>query len=161
VPVSTPAHLGANEAMAGCNTAPAASPGTKAGFEAFGTTASSHSGVGPAFWSSAEGLSWTRRTANPFGDLRYPALDVARSGAVWMAATATADPALASAAPPAGSGLWATTNGGNSWQEVNTGRGVWQGQMTQELDQVTFLGSVPVVAGEVDGQLTVWVGAPG
>jgi hypothetical protein len=146
--------------MTGCSTAPAAGGGTAAEFDAFGTTASTQGGVGPVFWSSAAGLSWTRRSANPFGELRSPAVDIARSSAVWMTATANADPDLASATPPAGSGLWLTTNAGDDWQQVDTSGGVWQGQLTSGFDRVAFLGSVPVVAGEVDGRLTVWEGGP-
>jgi hypothetical protein len=116
--------------------------------------------MGPAFWSSSEGLSWTRQNNNPFGDLRLPALDVARSGAVWMAATVTQDPDLTSATPPASSGLWVTADAGDSWQKVDTSGGVWQGQLTAHLDRVAFLGSTPVVAGGVDGRLAVWVGVP-
>ena len=108
VRVSPPVLPGADDAMAGCNSAPAAGDGNPAGFDAFGTAGSPQTGVGPAFWSSAEGLSWTRQSANPFGDLRLPTLDVARSGAVWMAATTTPDPELTSAAPPATAGLWVT-----------------------------------------------------
>jgi hypothetical protein len=160
VPVSPPVRPGADAAMAGCSAAPAAGGGNRAGFDAFGTAASAESGVGAAFWSSAEGLSWTRQSNNPFGDLRYPALDVARTGAVWLAATATPDPDLTSAAPPAGSGLWVTTDAGDSWQQVDTSRSVWQGQLTAHPDRVAFLGSMPVVAGEVDGRLAVWVGVP-
>jgi hypothetical protein len=160
VPVSPPLLAGADDAMAGCNSAPAAGDGRPAGFDAFGTAASPQTGVGPAFWSSEEGLSWTRRSANPFGDLRLPALDVARSGAVWMAATATPDPDLTSATPPATAGLWVTTDAGDSWQPVDTSGPVWHGQLTAHLDRVAFLGSVPVIAGEVDGRLIVWTGAP-
>ncbi len=160
VPVSPPTRPGTDDAMAGCSAAPPAGGGRRAGFAAFGTAASPETGAGPAFWSSANGLSWTRQSQSPFGDLRFPALDLARSGAVWMAATASADPDLTSAAPPASSGLWVTSDAGDSWQQVDTSPGVWQGQLTADPDRVAFLGSMPVVAGDVDGRLTVWVGVP-
>jgi hypothetical protein len=154
-PVSPPMRSGADDAMAGCSAAPGA--GHESGFAAFGTAASPATGVGPAFWTSAKGLSWTRQSGNPFGDLRFPALDVARSNAVWMAATAAADPHLTPAAPPPSSGLWVTTDAGDSWQAVDTSRSVWQGQTPAHLARVAFVGSEPIVAGDVDGRLTVWI----
>jgi hypothetical protein len=159
VPVSPPVRPDADDAMAGCTAAPAGD-GSGAGFDAFGTATSPETGVGPAFWSSSEGQSWTRLNDNPFGDLRGPALDVARSGAVWMATTAAPDPDVTSAAPPASSGLWVSADAGDSWQKLDTSGGVWQGQLTAHPDRVALLGSVPVVAGDVDGRLTVWVGVP-
>ncbi len=161
VPVSPPAPPGGDNAMTGCSTLPAAGAGNPAGFDAFGAATSPQTGVGPAFWSSPQGRSWTRQTGNPFGtDLPFPTLDVARSGAVWIAATGTPDPSLPSAAPPPTSGLWVTTDAGDGWQHVDTASAVWQGQLTAHLDRVAFLGSMPVVAGAVDGRLTVWVGVP-
>jgi hypothetical protein len=77
-----------------------------------------------------------------------------------MAATTTPDPDLTSAAPAASSALWVTTDAGGSWQPIDTSGAVWRGQLTAQADRIAFLGSVPVVAGDVDGRLTVWVGVP-
>jgi hypothetical protein len=159
--VSPAGPSGTDDAMSGCSSAVGAAASQAAGFEAFGTAASPQTGVQPAFWSSVDGRSWAHRSADPLGaGLPSPALAVERSAAIWMAATRAPGPDLGSAAPLTPSGLWVSTDSGNSWAQVDTSSSVWQGQLSAHLAQVAMLGTYPVVAGQVDGRLTVWLGVP-
>ena len=161
VPVSPPVLPGADDAMTGCSTTVGGDRRPYGRFEAFGTAASPQNGVQPVFWSSADGRSWTRHSADPFGSgLPSPTVAVVRAATVWVATTGAPDPDVTSAAPAVASGLWVSTDAGDNWVQVDTGSSVWQGQLTADLDQVALLGTYPVVAGQVDGRLTVWVGVP-
>ena len=131
------------------------------GFDAFGSAAPAGNGPGPAYWASTGGRAWTRQSASPFGPgLPSPALDVARTSGVWMATTRSPDPDIGSAVPSAESGLWESTNAGGTWQRLDTTGAIWHGQQPAQVDRVALLGTVPVVTGQVDGRLAVWVGTP-
>ncbi len=165
------------ETMAGCSASPTGETSSVGGstsssattspsvssspvFEAFGSAASPGTGVGPAYWVSTGGASWTRQAASPFGPtLPFPIVDIARTGSVWLATTSAPDPALGSA-PSGGSTLWLSSDAGSAWQRVNTTSATWQGVQPPDLGRVALLGATPVVAGAVDGRLTVWVGVP-
>jgi hypothetical protein len=144
----------------------ASSTGGVTGFDAFGTADAPAATPAPAFWVSVHGTQWTQQTASPFGaGFPFPAVDVARSGQVWMATSGGAASDLgwagpASIIPAAPSGLWRTTDGGANWQQLDTTGAAWQGDEPAQIDRVALLGGMPVVAGQVDGRLAVWVGTP-
>ena len=135
-------------------------------FDAFGTADAPLAGLAPAFWASVRGTQWIRQTASPFGaGFPFAAVDVARSGPVGLATSggAAPDPEWAGpqpTSPAAQSGLWRTTDGGASWQQLDTTGAAWQGDQPAQIDRVALLGSIPIVAGQVDGRLAVWVGFP-
>ena len=149
------------------NSLPSASNADGAtGFDAFGTADAPVGSVGPAFWVSVRGTLWTRQTASPFGSgFPFPAVDVAPRGPVWLAASGGITPAVGwterqSIIPAAPSGLWRTTDGGGTWQRLDTTGAPWQGDQPAQIDRVALLGGIAVVAGEQDGRLAVWVGTP-
>jgi hypothetical protein len=176
-PVAPAGQPRAFETMAGCSALPESGTSLGGGsvssstvsssrgyrspaFDAFGSAAATGSGVGPAYWVSTGGSAWTRQTASPFGTgLPFPIVDIARTGSVWLATTGAPGPAVGSASPGE-STLWLSTDGGLVWQRVNTTRATWQGLQPPQLRRVALLGATPVVAGAVDGRLTVWVGLP-
>jgi hypothetical protein len=53
-----------------------------------------------------------------------------------------------------------SNDGGGSWQVLSSDNPPWAGVEPARLDQATWMGTVPVVTGSVDGQLAVWIGAP-
>ena len=150
----------------GGTTPPSTADGTAAssrppGFDAFGSAAAAENGPGPAYWASTGGAAWARQSASPFGPgLPYPVLDVARISGVWMATTRSPDPDIGSAVPATESGLWVSTNAGGTWQRLDTTGAIWHGQQPAQVDRVALLGTVPVVTGQVDGRLAVWIGTP-
>lgn len=56
--------------------------------------------------------------------------------------------------------MWLSTDGGSSWQAVDTATPPWLGTDGSSAGLVAFAGSTPVLAGTVDGQLAVWTGSP-
>ncbi len=159
-PVSPSTRAGTDESIAGCT--PSGSTATAAGasapeFDAFGWTASSDTDPGPAYWVSGRGKAWTAQGASPFGaSFPFPTIDVVRTGGVWLAAVGDAD---ADGTEPSSS-LWWSTNAGSTWQRLDTGGPAWLGFTPARIDRLTMLGPLPVVAGELDGRLAVWVGVP-
>jgi hypothetical protein len=154
------------------NSSPGSSRGSGAGnlrspeFDAFGAAATAGTGVGAAFWVSGQGLQWTRPPASPFGaGFPFPAVDMTRASGIWLVAGGTTEPEptwpgagaeIASAA----SGLWRSTDAGATWQQLETSGAPWQGVKPAQIDRVALLGAIPVVAGQVNGQLAIWTGIP-
>jgi hypothetical protein len=153
---------GTSTAMTGCAATQGAVPGSDR-VEVFGTTSAGAANPGPAFWSAGPTTVWTRDTTTPFGPgFPFPALDVARSGRLLLAATSGPDdgalpPGLA---PTAGGtpGLWRSSDSGANWQRLDTPGLPWLGAGPPQIDRVAWLGPTPVVAGAVDGRLAVWTG---
>ena len=58
-------------------------------------------------------------------------------------------------------GLWTSVDAGDSWQQLQTALPAFSGDFYAQADAAAYIGEEPVVAGTVDGRLTVWVGAPG
>ena len=56
-------------------------------------------------------------------------------------------------------GLWASDDAGNTWLALDTTVPPFTGSYFAQADQAVYLGQQPLVAGTVDGQLAVWVGA--
>jgi hypothetical protein len=166
--------------MAGCVPAPPGAAGAT-GFDAFGSvqgsgatpgsaaspgSTGSTGSTGPAYWSSVAGTHWTWRADSPFGS-GFPLRAVALTGTspLWLAAARGDDPDLGptDAGSLAGgglSGLWRTADGGATWQKLDTTTAQWQGAQTAQIDRVALFGTLPVVAGAVDGRLAVWTGVP-
>jgi hypothetical protein len=155
---TAPTTTTTSAAGTGPTTTSVARPGGVTGFDAFGTADATAAGAGPAFWVSVNGTQWTQQTASLFGaGFPFPAVDVARSGPVWVATSGGTGPDVG--VPAASSGLWRTTDSGANWQRLDTTGAAWQGDQPAQIDRVALLGRMPVVAGQVDGRLAVWVGA--
>jgi hypothetical protein len=126
-------------------------------FDAFGTSAVTGAGPVPAYWTSASGRAWAAQTSSPFGPgFPFPADAVARRVPAWLAAAAGAPGGF----PSSAAGLWRSADSGASWQRLDTSGVPWQGSQPAQIDRVAWFGTVPVVAGQVDGGLAVWTGLP-
>lgn len=161
---------GALEWMDGCAV-------TGSGFAAYGATAPSGSPA-PAVWTSSDGSRWTLQQSDAMGrGAPAPIASVAASGSRWIA-VAGSDPdgslgapnhsptgfyGAALVYPPSASGtaVWASADGGSSWQRVDTGASVWAAAAGASLERAGFAGSTAVVAGVDEGRLEVWSGTPG
>jgi hypothetical protein len=165
----------ASDAMAGCAPAtpgsesaapPATTPsgptttGGPAGapvFDAFGTSTVAGAEPGPEYWTSASGRAWTTQMSSPFGPgVPFPADEVVRSSPAWLAAAAGGPGGF----PSSALGLWRSADSGASWQRLDTSGVPWEGSQPAQIDRVAWFGTVPVVAGQVDGRLAVWTGLP-
>lgn len=150
-PAATP---GEEERMTGCLT-------TGNGFLAYGTSAGPDGTADPALWQSAAGATWTRQDVAAFSGQGGGAIaDLALRGTTWLAAGGgSADPVEAATAASA-LGLWQSGDAGATWQGLDTSSAPWVGHVDAQVDQVGFVGSSAVVAGQVDGQLALWTGTP-
>jgi hypothetical protein len=159
---------GASSTSGATTSAPgsASRPVPPPGFDAFGFAALPSADLVPAFWTSAQGTRWTRQTSSPFGgNFPFPAIDLARTTQVWVAVAGRSEPDLAwpgtgSIVPAPQAGLWRSTDAGTTWQRLDTTGAQWQGDQPAQIDRVAVLGTSPVVAGQVDGRLAIWVGTP-
>lgn len=178
--VQPPAAAGATAAMSGC--IPAGS-----GLVAFGQASAADGEPLPGLWRSAGGSQWTAASPSGFAADGPPLVDLAAAGRRW-AAVASDDPAggplrsdvsgqVGAAGPAAADGtdgaigpranlgdgeesVWVSTDGGTSWQRVDTAAAPWAGNSSASVDLVAFHGPELFVAGTVDGQLAVWSGTP-
>jgi hypothetical protein len=64
----------------------------------------------------------------------------------------------AGAPAPITPGLWTSLDAGNTWQQVITDLPVFASTYFAQADLAQYTGLDPVVAGSVDGRLTVWLG---
>ena len=171
---------GATAAMSGCIP-------VGGGLVAFGQASAADGEPLPGLWRSAGGSHWTAVAASGFAADAPPFVDLAATGERW-AAIASDDPAggplrsdlsgqVGAAGPAAADGtdglvgplatlgdggesLWVSTDGGSSWQPVDTATAPWTGNASASVDLVAFDGRELFVAGAVDGQLAVWSGTP-
>ncbi|MGI8492044.1 MAG: hypothetical protein ACR2NJ_04670, partial [Acidimicrobiales bacterium] len=154
--VSPPPAPGSLEAMNGCVS-------SGAGFVAFGADVAADGSTGPALWRSGDGLQWTREGAGAFsGPQAGPITGLAVHGSDWLAVSGFPDPAAVGRAEERTGqavAVWQSGDAGISWRRVNTTGAPWLGHVQASSTTVGFVGSTPVVAGSVDGQLAVWVGA--
>ncbi len=149
---------------------------------AYGQTTGRGGSHVPALWESTDGAgTWTRLSpAGITGAGVAPFCDVAASGDRWLAAGGSqpaplalpvdprwsvedpiGPPAVPSYAtgPDGEAGVWLSSDAGASWARLATTGAAWGGgQVT--TDAVAWLAARPVVAGEVDGRLAIWVGTP-
>ena len=95
---------------------------------------------------------------------------VLAGGGIWLATAGTAHldlrwpgsdaPDAASPAAAGASTLWRSTDSGAIWRPLDTSGPLWQGNQPAHIYQVALLGPIPVVAGQIDGQLAIWLGIP-
>jgi hypothetical protein len=150
-PAPTP---GEQERMTGCLT-------TGNGFLAYGGSAGPAGTTDPALWQSSDGTNWTRQDVTAFsGEGGGAVTDLALRGTTWLAVSGgvTSPPTGASAGSTVG--LWRSSDAGGVWQQLPTVATPWSGAIDSQVDEVGFAGTSAVVAGQVDGQLAVWVGTP-
>jgi hypothetical protein len=175
--VSPAASAGTTQLMAGCEP-------TVNGLVAWGAASDGSGPAGPALWRSSDGATWDRVDASGFGPVAAaPLVSLASSGSD-LVGVASADPtadaaasgifAAAGPAAPLASGaglglepsleggqeaVWLSTDGGDTWQQVDTSADPWLGDQTATVAAAAFTpAGTPVVAGSVDGQLVVWWG---
>ncbi len=147
--IDGPPLPGGTQEMSGCIA-------TASGLVAYGDTTSPSGARIPAIWRSATGAQWTRQNSAGFVTGAVTLLTkVAHSGSTWLA--------LASAATPAEPGisqLWLSQDGGLTWLLMDTSDSPWQSTGTARLQLAGFEDGLPVVAGTLAGQLSVWIGSP-
>lgn len=202
--VGSPPPPGTTASMSGCVSTGSAITG-------FGTAPSPSGLPQPALWRSTDATTWTRVATSGFGSAASaPLVSLADHGQTMLAVASpdpTADPtvdptgsgALETRGPAAAAGqdggvgpspsveggedvLWASVDGGNAWQMLDTATAPWLGAQHSEMDLVGFApggatpadsipatgasdaaaqaGGTPVVVGSIDGQLAVWIGTP-
>ena len=141
----------AHESMQSCIT-------TGNGYIAFGSTQGTNGTIDAAVWYSNNGTQWTRQTVGAFtGSGLGPIKDLAVGGTTWLAVSGTDD---LTTAPGGNLGVWRTDDAGSSWQRIDTTGAPWTASQTASVDRVALDGANAVVAGQVDGRLTVWLGTP-
>ena len=143
---------------------------TASGFAAFGATTGAGGDV-PALWSSSDGAHWARGAAAFGPGTPGPLTALGVSGNNWLAVSSAAQDAEPDGFPgtwPAGPtapendqlGVWASTDGGSTWQRLDSTGGVWDDAQGAVLEEAAFAGQRAVVAGRIGGRLVVWSGAP-
>jgi len=149
--VTPAAEPGAHEVMRSCIT-------TGNGYIAFGSTQGSNSTTDAAVWYSNNGTQWTRQSVAAFGGAgRGPVKDLAVGGTTWVAVSGDA---TSTTAPDGSLALWRTTDAGSSWERIDTSAAPWTAHQEASVDRVTLRGASAIVAGTIDGRLTVWMGTP-
>jgi hypothetical protein len=128
---------------------------------AWGASASTSGIPTAALWSSANGTVWTRRTISAFAttDGTAAITDLATNGNTWLAVTGSATKPWTQDSLST-LGLWESTDAGKTWQELTTATATWSSVFGVSADLVAYYGIDPVIAGQTDGRLTVWMGTP-
>ncbi len=168
-PAPTP---GSTTAIYGCLT-------TGNGFIAYGETNSAGGTQQPAIWTSPDGVSWQQQQSTftgafggaPTGPEVAPLQVIALEGTTWLGVSGGDNlpgdlwpsPVAGAAAGPAPvtPGLWTSLDAGNTWQQVMTELPVFGSTYFAQADVAQYSGLDPVVAGCVDGRLTIWFGTKG
>ena len=152
-PISPSQSLGSSESMSGC-------VGTASGLTAYGVAPATGGAPAPATWQTPDGSAWSRVAVTAFGaETPTPLASLATDGEKWLAAARPSSDATPAPSLQSGQeGLWLSTDGGSSWQAIDTFIDPWLKAEKSELYLVTFATGTPVIAGAVDGQLAVWIG---
>jgi len=127
-----------------------------------GSSNGSNSGVPTAaLWSSPTGTVWTRRTVKAFTTTNGTAAitDVATNGNTWLAVTGSSTEAWTQDGLST-LGVWESTDAGKTWQQLATSNDAWSSIYGISANLVSYYGIDPVIAGQVDCRLAVWVGTP-
>lgn len=141
----------AKESMQSCIT-------TGNGYIAFGSTQAADGAPDAAVWYSNNGTQWARQTVTAFaGSGLGPIKDLAVGGTTWLAVSGSGDMTTAAGGSL---GVWRTGDAGSSWQRMDTTGAPWIANQTASVDRVALDGANAVVAGQIDGRLTVWLGTP-
>jgi hypothetical protein len=147
------------------------------GFIAYGGSTGSGVAEQPAVWTSSDGTAWQQSKATftgvdgnpPAGPEVAPLDGIALGATTWLGLSGSNDspseqwPALVGGTvgeqfTPAG--LWSSVDAGGSWQQIDTAVPAFKGELYSQADVAAYVGEQPVVAGTVDGQLAIWIGAP-
>jgi hypothetical protein len=135
---------------------------TGSGFEAFGEATLADGTTVPAYWTSTSGTTWVHATNNPFGSgFPFPA-EAVTNGAATRLAVGGAEPVpswVVAAQPATPSSLWESVDGGTSWLAADSTGTAFGDSGRPSIDEAAWWGSMPVVAGEIDGQVAVWTGS--
>ncbi|MGH9094507.1 MAG: hypothetical protein ACRDXE_05045, partial [Acidimicrobiales bacterium] len=126
---------GADEAFLGCLT-------STGGLTAYGEATASDGGIDAALWHSPDGASWTRQSVSGFTDHgQAPITDLAIRAGTWLATSGTGSrPGRAAASvadgvssdlslstsPKGAVAVWRSTDGGASWEQLDTSTAAWQ-----------------------------------
>ncbi|MBO0693120.1 MAG: hypothetical protein J2P58_09510, partial [Acidimicrobiaceae bacterium] len=128
---------------------------------AWGASATSNGVPTAALWSSPTGDGWTRRPVAAFLSTNgtAPVTDLADNGNTWLAVTGSStepwtQDGLSSL------GVWESADAGKTWRQLTTSAKTWGDVFGVSADLVAYLGLDPVIAGQVDGRLTLWQGTP-
>jgi hypothetical protein len=135
---------------------------TGSGFEAYGEATLADGTTVPAYWTSTSGTTWVHATNNPFGSgFPFPA-EAVTNGTATRLAVGGAEPVpswVMAAQPATPSSLWESVDGGTSWLAADPDGTAFGDGGRPSIDEAAWWGSVPVVAGELDGQVAVWTGS--
>jgi len=146
------------------------------GFIAYGGTVRGATGQ-PVLWTSSDGVNWQQMpstfsglgSGGAFGPQAAPLDDIVWGTSTWLGLSGEGDlPTQVWPAPvggeagavPTPAGLWSSMDAGDTWQQTATQVPGFMGALFSQVDVATSEGQRMVVAGEVDGRLHVWLGAP-
>jgi hypothetical protein len=147
------------------------------GFIGYGGSTGSGVVEQPALWTSSNGTVWQQSPAtfsaigggSPSGPEVAPLDGIALGTTTWLGLSGRDDlPSQLWPAPIGGAagaqstpaGLWASSNAGSSWQQLDAGVPAFHSAIYAQADQAAYVGQDPVVAGTVDGRLAIWLGTP-
>jgi hypothetical protein len=161
---------GSNTTMDGCLS-------TGNGFIGYGGSTGSGAVDQPVLWTSSNGTVWQQSSAtfsalgggSPNGPDVAPLDGIALGTTTWLGLSGRDDlPSQLWPAPVGGAagalstpaGLWASSNAGSSWQQLDTNVRAFEASIYAQTDEAAYVGQDPVVAGTVDGRLAIWLGTP-
>ncbi len=129
---------------------------------AWGQTATSKGTPEGAVWvSTSAAKNWTLSDSGALsaGNGTGAITDLAQRDGTWLAVAGSAAPSW-TAANLRGLAVWRSVNDGKTWQRITTNTPAFESSFGVSASQVAFVGSTPVLAGQVDGRLAVWTGSP-
>jgi hypothetical protein len=145
------------------------------GFIAFGGSNGNGEAEEPVLWTSSDGTSWQPMPATftgtdggrPVGPAAAPLQAIVFGPPTFLGLSGRGDlPSEVWPAPVGGAagavftpaGMWSSSDAGATWQQLSTALPAFTGTLFAQVDAGAYVGQQPVVAGMVDGHLTVWVG---
>ncbi|MBO0729910.1 MAG: hypothetical protein J2P57_11675, partial [Acidimicrobiaceae bacterium] len=149
--VTPPAAPGADEQMQGCVAVPGGAAGAnKSSWVAYGQSTDDNGVTTPALWLSSNGTQWSRLVLPGAGG-PSAVHGVAVRGASWLAIGGGQQ-----------SDVWVSSDSGHTWKPLDTSAAPWPNPEVgaASITQVAFAGADPLLVGQEDGQLAVWIGTP-